>query len=267
MADTTSPFGFPYPEGTDLVRDGAQDIENLAEGVNDYLAAGYLFAGQIRYTSSGTFVKADPFGAGDIGLRAVRVRCVAGGGGGGGAETTGAGQVAAGNGGSGGGYAEKFILASDLTSTVTVTRGSGGAGGAGNAAGTAGNSSSFGATETFEVIAPAGNGANRLGAHTPATLVLAPPAGQPGGAGDIIVQGQAGTPMVLFGSGGSAAIGGSGGSSLIGAGADAIGSSTNGGPGRIYGGGGAGGLNGASQGTARSGGTGANGIVIVDCFI
>ena len=53
MADVTSPFGFPYPEDTDLVRDGASDIENLAEGVNDYLAGGYLYAGTVYFTSSG----------------------------------------------------------------------------------------------------------------------------------------------------------------------------------------------------------------------
>jgi hypothetical protein len=40
MADITSPFGFPYPEGTDLVRDGAADMQALAEAVNDAAANG-----------------------------------------------------------------------------------------------------------------------------------------------------------------------------------------------------------------------------------
>jgi hypothetical protein len=42
MADVTTPFGFPYPEGTDLVRDGAQDIQDLAEAVNAAGVAGSL---------------------------------------------------------------------------------------------------------------------------------------------------------------------------------------------------------------------------------
>jgi hypothetical protein len=53
MADVTAPFGFPYPENTDLVRDGAQDIENLATGVNDQLALGFQYVGTRYYTSSG----------------------------------------------------------------------------------------------------------------------------------------------------------------------------------------------------------------------
>jgi hypothetical protein len=35
MPDVTSPFLLPYPEDTDLVRDGASDIQALAEAVND----------------------------------------------------------------------------------------------------------------------------------------------------------------------------------------------------------------------------------------
>jgi hypothetical protein len=228
---------------------------------------GFRFVGTVYFTSNGSFVKADPLGTGDIGLRAIRVRVQAGGGGGGGAEATGGGQVAAGNGGSGGGYAERFILASDLTSSVTVTRGSGGAGGAGNAAGTNGAQSSFGLGEAFEVIAGGGSGGNRLGAHTPGTLVLAVNIGGASGVGDLVVRGFAGSPMILFGSGASTAVSGTAGSSVLGAGREGVASSTGGGAGTLYGGGGSGALNLASQGTARNGGAGANGIVIVDCFV
>jgi len=42
MPDVTSPFAFPYPEDTDLVRDGAAAIQSLAEAVNDAGVAGEL---------------------------------------------------------------------------------------------------------------------------------------------------------------------------------------------------------------------------------
>jgi hypothetical protein len=118
----------PYPEDTHLVRDGAQDIENIASGVNDYLTGGYLYAGTVYFTSSGSFVKADPLGTGDIGLRAIRVRCQAGGGGAGGVPATTT-QAAVSVCGGGGSYAESFITdIASLPTSVTVTRGSGGDG-------------------------------------------------------------------------------------------------------------------------------------------
>ena len=44
-SDTGAPWNLPYPEDTDLVRDGASDIEALAEAVADGLdAAGELVA-------------------------------------------------------------------------------------------------------------------------------------------------------------------------------------------------------------------------------
>jgi len=264
---TTSNFGWPTPDDTDLVKDGASAIRSLGSAIDTTVAAGYRYAGTRYYTSSGTFAKADPLGTGDIGLRAVIVRCVGAGGGGGGAEITGAGQVAAGNGGSGGGFGQRFILASTLTTSVTVTRGAGGAGGSGNAAGTAGNASSFGAGEAFEVIGDGGSGGNRLGAHTPGTLIINPGIGGAAGAGEFVFRGMAGVPMILFGSGGSSALSGSGGSSTYGSGSNSQSTSADGSTGTLYGGGGAGALNLASQGTARDGGAGANGIVIVDCFV
>jgi hypothetical protein len=246
MADVTSPFAFPYPEGTDLVRDGADDIENLAEGVNDYLAGGYLYAGTRYYTSSGTFVKADPLGTGDIGLRAIRVRCQAAGGGGGGVQ---AGR--AGAGGSGGNYAESFITdIAGLDASVTVTRGSGGTGGAaGGNNGTAGGESSFGTL----VIAKEGRStfADGLNANDP----------QPtGNVGDVIFGGNPGTS----GGANTTIAAGTGGSSLMGSGGAGLrsGVSGPGGPARVgFGGGGSGGNN------DGAGGNGANGLVIIDCFV
>jgi hypothetical protein len=262
MADVTSPFGFPYPEDTDLVRDGASDIENLAEGVNDYLTGGYLYAGTRYYTSSGTFAKADPLGTGDIGLRAIRVRCVGGGAAGGGAAATDATQNSLGNGGGGGGYAESFITdIAGLASSVTVTRGSGGSGVSG-AAGNNGQDSSFGAL----VVGEGGSGASLIttttlrrgvgtanGGSGTGDLVIE---GQPGGMAFNLVAGTSSLTQVVGGAGGTSGIGSGGGNQTAGGGA----------PGKSVGGGGSGAANQISQ-SAVAGGSGINGIVIVDCYL
>jgi hypothetical protein len=272
MADVTSPFGFPYPEDTDLVRDGASDIENLAEGVNDYLTGGYLYAGTRYYTSSGTFAKADPLGTGDIGLRAVRLRVVGGGGGGGGAATTSAGEAAAGGGGGGAAYAESFILASALTSSVTVTLGAGGSGGAEGAnIGSNGGASSFGSGETFEVSAEGGFG----GTGSVARSFPDVSGGGAGGAvavGDLTVEGSPGFPSSVnpTATGTARALGG--GSFLSGYGpVNAAGRLAAGGGGITgtgrFGGGGSSGANIENQATARAGGAGRVGVCIVDCFV
>jgi len=259
MADTTTPFGFPYPEDTDLVRDGASDIENLATGVNDYLNGGYLYAGQRRYESSGTFLKADPLGTGDIGLRAIRVRMVGGGGGGGAAS----GNHNAGSGGGGGGYAEAFITdISGLPGTVTVTRGAGGSSG-----GTPAGAGGAGGASSFDALVVATGGAAGFGNNATLRGPL-PFLGGVGTAGDILAGGNPSIVQapqrVLETPADPIWYGGHGGSSLLGAGgygdADAAG-----GNGRGPGGGGAGGAARVSGG--RVGGAGANGIVIVDCFV
>ena len=268
MADVTTPFGFPYPEDTDLVRDGATDIENLAEGVNDYLAGGYLFAGTRYYTSSGTFDKADPLGTGDIGLRAIKVTCVGGGGGGGGCATTGAGQAAMAGGGTGGGAGISFILASSLSASETVTRGSGGAGGAaGLNNGATGANSIFAPGETYEVKGGGGRSGGSGEALTPPAVRGTAP-GSTTSVGDIVVFGSRREARYYIASDFVAALAG-GWNPLFGAeqGYGQTGSGLNGDNGVSVGEGGGGGANTASQATARSGGTGANGIVIVDCFV
>ena len=259
MADVTSPFGFPYPEDTDLVRDGAQDIENLATGVNDYLTGGYLYAGTIYYTSSGNFVKADPFGTGDIGLRAIRVRMVGGGGGGGGAGITGSAEGSGGGGGGGGGYAETFITdIAGLDSSVVVTRGAGGGVSAGAAGSNGGTSSGFGLSAT------GGFGGVFVGATT-VTILFGDIAGGLGSGGLLNAEGGHGgrmtyNPLVTnqSGAGGSSAFGfAPGGATTNTQGASAI----------SPGCGGAGSMNGQNQAAALAGGAGANGLVIVDCFV
>jgi hypothetical protein len=260
MADVTSPFGFPYPEDTDLVRDGAQDIENLAEGVNDYLTGGFLYAGTRYYTSSGTFAKADPFGTGDIGLRAIRVRVVGGGGAGGGAILTGAGQVAVGSGGQAGGYSESFITnIAGLSATATVTVGAGGSG-VSAANGAAGGASSF---DTTVVVAPGGQGgAGATSAGTPPALRRIAGSGSPG-TGDIALTGDVGQPGIAAttgsvggGTGGASVFGGNA-RSGFGAGDNATG----------IGGGGSGSGHAQNVAASTAGGLGFAGIVIVDCFV
>jgi hypothetical protein len=266
MADVTTPFGFPYPEDTDLVRDGASDIENLAEGVNDYLTGGYLYAGTRYYESSGTFAKADPLGTGDIGLRAIRVRMVGGGGGGGGVTAPVSPQFNASSGGGGGGYAEAFITdIASLDASEVVTRGSGGAGGA-DTGGTGAN----GATSSFSSISATGGagGEGRTG-NTIQRVNSIGGAGGEGSGGDIRIAGQAGTPGIMLSNSSFRNIGGYGGSTVLGSGAAGRGDrQTPGSPAQGYGGGGAGSAAIEAAGEpAKVGGAGSNGIVIVDCFV
>src|SRR3990167_2335617 len=84
------------------------------------------------FTSDGTWTK--PTGA-----QFVRVVCVSAGGGGGGGVSNAA------AGGGGGAITERIFRASDLSSTVSITIGTGGSGGAANNDGSAGGTSSFGA--------------------------------------------------------------------------------------------------------------------------
>ena len=252
MADVTSPFGFPYPEDTDLVRDGATDIENLAEGVNDYLTGGYLYAGTRYYTSSGTFAKADPLGTGDIGLRAIRVRMVGGGGGGGGLDGT---ADEARSGGGGGGYSELFITdIAGLDASVTVTRGAGGAGVSDDPGNDGAASSGFGMTAGGGFAGGVSRGV-----------------GGTASGGDINLNGSAGGQGFAFGSAfGEQVSGFGGGSHFAQSNLQAYPSpntSSAGAAGLLHGGGGSGALSRGNSGDARAGGSGANGIVIVDCFV
>jgi hypothetical protein len=265
MADVTSPFGFPYPEDTDLVRDGATDIENLAEGVNDYLAGGYIYAGTRTYTSSGSFSKADPLLTGDIGLRAVRVTVIGGGGGGRARVDNGAAPVFVGGGGQGG-KAVKFILAGDLSATEAVDRGSGGAGGAYGSAGAGGPAGADGAASTFAgLTGSGGGGAGGFGA------------GGVGGAasgGDINITGQAGSGVrcnaaevtqLVGGVGGGAGGAGAALFNLAGAAITDVDVNVAATDGASPGGGGGGGPRATS--TPTRAGDGAPGIVIIDCFV
>ena len=110
-------------------------------GVASAGTASFSFVETLYITSSGSFTKATyPW------LRAIKVTACGGGGGAGGAATTGGGQIAIGGVGAGGAGSITFINdISSLDASVTVTVGAGGAGGAaGNNDGSAGGDSSFG---------------------------------------------------------------------------------------------------------------------------
>lgn len=132
------------------------------------------------FTATGTWNRPN-------GVRAARVRVIAGGGGSGGVVGAGTGAACSAGGG-GGGYAEQYISAANLLSSETVTVGTGGAAGAsGNNAGGTGGTSSFGA----HCSATGGTG-GAGGPNTTTTNSNTPGNGGAGSGGDLNVTGGAG---------------------------------------------------------------------------
>ena len=224
---------------------------------------GYLYSTTLYYTSSGTFTFS-PATYPD--LKAVRVRLVGGGGGGGGCATTGAGQSAAGGAGGGGGYSEEFITMNSSTASVTVTVGAGGANGAAGAnAGSTGGTSSFGA-----YLSATGGSAGGGDAASTAPIYGASGASPGAGSGgDLNVSGTAGGRSFSINTSGDSMFWIYGGGSALSPQSHMQASATggNGTNGISYGMGGGGGVNTVSQATARAGGDGSAGIVIVDVFV
>jgi hypothetical protein len=228
----------------------------------DALRTGYVFVETVYFTSSGTFTKATyPW------LRAIRVKVVGGGGGGGGAGVTGASQTAAGAGGGGGAYAESFIT--DITSlgaSETITVGAGGTGGS-SADGSNGGTSSFGSL----VIAANGSGGSRIGATNVSIGNVFRPGGLGGNpsscTGDLKLGGTAGGAAIT-GTLASQQHAGNGGGSILGGGAQGLATngSQDGQTGYDFGGGGSGGGNIQNGATARDGGNGGPGVVIVELY-
>ena len=97
---------------------------------------------KITFTSSGTWTK-------PAGLKYIDVEIWGGGGGGSGGDDNGNDN---GNGGGGGAYNYKRFLASELSTTETVTVGAGGAGGAGSGPGGSGTNGSVGGTTSFGTL-------------------------------------------------------------------------------------------------------------------
>ncbi|WP_456489621.1 phage tail protein [Marinobacter nauticus] len=206
------------------------------------------------FTSSGTWNK-------PTGCKKVTVTVVSGGGAGGGAEVTGSGEHSVGSGGGGGGCSIKTIDVSSVSS-VPVSVGEGGIASAG-AAGGDGGASSFGAF----VSVPGGTGGDIMFAATGSGVTLNVGLGGEGTGGDLNLKGSDGsggfrdpsTHNHAGNGGASAGISGGGGRGILtGVGAG----SADGHAGGNYGGGGGGAANSQSQ-TAKSGGPGAGGIVIV----
>ncbi len=194
------------------------------------------------------------------GLVALLVECVGGGGGGGGVAATGTGQVCSAGGGGGGGYARKMFLAADLPSTCTATVGAYGAGGtAGANNGTTGSNSTFAGSGITTVQGTGGGG----GTGCAAASSWNPKIGGAGGGssgGDISCIGGDGgmgaswTNAMVTGYGGASG-GGFGGTTRQSV--NAAGTA-----GARYGGGGSGAASNASQ-SARAGGNGADGVIVV----
>jgi hypothetical protein len=224
----------------------------------------YSFVQTLYFTSSGSFTKATyPW------LRAIRVKTVGGGAGGAGCATTGAGQVAVGGAGGGAATAESFITdIGSLAGTVTVTVGAGGSGGIGSANGNDGGESSFGNGLAYEVSALGGNSGSSLAAGAVPRQTGNSGTTQTTGVGDLVLPGSTSLPRILMTDSATVVVRPNGGSSSIGFGSIGASSSSgiDGGSGSNYGAGGTGGMNAQNQGTARDGGSGSNGIVIIELY-
>jgi hypothetical protein len=214
----------------------------------------YRFVETVYFTSSGTFTKASyPW------LRAIKVIVIGAGGAGGGAAATGGTQCSTGSGGGGGGYSETTIFdIAGLASSVTVTRGAGGAGVSGGT-GNAGGQSSFGAL----VVANGGGGGGVRGATTANAKIRGAAGGAAGSGGTLVAGGNPGGPADA--EVGAFGFGGAGGGSIFGGGGRSPDVNNAGEAGSNFGGGGSGACNLASQ-SARTGGAGGNGIVIVELY-
>jgi hypothetical protein len=229
------------------------------DGTNWVNLNGYVYVNTLYFTSSGTFSKGDyPW------LRAIRVKCVGGGGGGTGATATSSSQLCLGAPGGGGGYSEKlYTNIGDLSSSITVTVGAGGAGS--NTPGT-GNP---GASSTF--LSQSAGGGQNGSASTSTTLAAVFSNGGIGGGhtgGDFGMSGGSGMGMIPWtldrfniGYGGASPIGG-----LYQGGVIPGGTGGNGNGGYFPGGGGGGAFNSINQATVKTGGNGANGIVMVELY-
>jgi hypothetical protein len=220
-----------------------------ASDVNEFLVnkGGYEFSETVYFTSSGTFEKADY-----ADLRAIKVKLVGGGGGGRGLSgTTSIGEA----GGGGGGYVEKFITdIAGLSASETITVGAGGSSGS-NADGGAG-----GSTTAFGLTGGGGAGATTSGRGLGGTAT----------SGDLNIEGGDGggglNGLTVF----AQQPAGHGGASMLGLQAiTTVFISNNvsvaGQAGKNYGGGGAGAAN-RGTASARAGGAGAPGIVIIEIY-
>jgi len=203
------------------------------------------------FTAGGTYTR-------PAGLRFAKVTLLAGGGGGGGAAATSSG-FSAGGGGGAGGMSIRWLAASAIGATETVTIGAAGAGANGNASGTAGGNSAFGSLLTANGGSGGGSGTEGV------AMGYSGGAGGTASSGDINLTGGKGH-FGQVSTGGTVGFGGQGAASPLGAGGGAgtvYGASAAAASGYGAGGGGACNNIGAS---ASTGGAGTGGICIVEEF-
>jgi hypothetical protein len=232
------------------------DVEAIA---TDVATGGYRFLETVAFTATDTFDKADY-----TGLRAVIVEVQAPGGGSAGCPLTGGGAASGGAGGGAGGYSRKFVLASALSASETVTIGAPGAAGAAGAPPTSGGA---GGTTSFGAHCQATGGAG--GAASPASSgnsTATPGDGGVGSGGDLNVDGDDGYEIRIVG--GVVVSSAAGARSMMAGRNRPSVSSVGGGAsvGNDFGGGATGPHNNASQ-SARDGAAGGAGIVLVHVYV
>lgn len=207
------------------------------------------------FTSTGTYTPTS-------GMLYCIIQCLGGGGAGGGAAATGAGTTSPGGGGGGGEYAQGVFSAATIGASQSVTIGAAGTGSSGTTGG------SGGTTSVGSTLISCGGGSGGLTAA--ASGNYAPAAGGVGGTGgtggSFRVNGNSGSygqacnspGIVTSGQGANSQFGTGGPSSLT---SDATGNTA-----AVYGAGGGGAVNYTSA-SARAGGAGSKGLVVVTEFV
>jgi hypothetical protein len=201
------------------------------------------------------------------GVRALLVRVWGAGGGGGGIPSpVGAGNAAQSRAGAGGGYAERLIPI-NAAHVYKYTIGAAGVGGAAGAnAGTAGGSTSFfnGASGTTVAVRATGGLGGSAGAATAGNLTAIGPAGGSGDTGDFLLTGRAASSSGIVSGGINASISMPGAAPYIDGGLQSANDSA-GVNGNNYGVGSSGAWSNAGT-TARAGGNGSTGLIIITEF-
>ena len=230
-----------------LGTDGAMKQATAGSGLGRLLKTTTYITGSGNHTTQAT-------------TTSIRVRLVGGGGGGGGTSTTAA-NAAVGGGGGSGGYLEKFVTVVPSTAYAYVCGALGGGGAATGATGSAGSASTFIVSGTT-YTANGGSGGVGQTFGTAAAAVL-------GGAGAAIstngdLNGGGAPGECGWRENGTIAVSGFGGSSVFGRGGNSLNTEAAGNPGVGPGAGGGGAC--CLGTTARAGGAGIAGCVVVDEF-
>lgn len=249
-----------------------KDVSITSPADGDYLyyngttwvnGTAYRLKEVLVYTADSTFTKASyPW------LRAMTIKMQGAGGGGGGAATTTATQTAVGGAGGAGAYAEFFLTdLSGVSASATVTIGTAGTAGAAGA-----NAGGNGGSTVFDTYTVTGGSGGPAGTALATNRVI-----DVGTGGSIFtnvpstaikVSGASGQPVWSLGATtpGSVLRGAGGRSFLSPGGVPSASTTIAGNTASGYGGGGSGGVNALSQVTARAGGAGAAGLVILELW-